>query len=54
METLTLLAQSASRSLDPVAKQPPGFLAPFAAIVSVVALIVAIAAFMRARGTSGE
>jgi hypothetical protein len=51
MVTLTLLAQSASRTLDPPGTQAPGLLTPFVAIVAVVALIVAIAAFMRSRRT---
>lgn len=36
------------RATDPPSKETPGLLAPFVAIVAVIALIVAIAAFLRA------
>jgi ABC-type Fe3+-siderophore transport system permease subunit len=43
-----VLAQSASRTVDPPREEPPGLLVPFVALVAVIALVVAITAFVRA------
>jgi len=51
MSSLGLLAQEASRTLDPPARTPPGLFVPFLAIVVVILVVVAVAAWMRARNT---
>ena len=47
-----VVAQSASRTLDVLNKRSPALLGPFVAIVAVAALVIAVAAFLRARRVS--